>query len=139
MPQSGVSRAGSPVVASPAPHSQFFRYVHQSIHDFFIRLETRLDHVYNCCEEDAEQEGREQAPSTKALFHSEPPRAHPVVKPHTCSFATMELTNDRDNYFWHAKMGYYCPEEDSVNGVVRLGRVDEAYIQRNSFLPRQLL
>ena len=40
---------------------------------------------------------------------------------------------------WHAKMGEYCPEEGSINGVVRFVKVDKAYIQRNSFLPRQLL
>ena len=40
---------------------------------------------------------------------------------------------------WHAKTGKYCPEEGSIDGVVRFGRVDKAYIQRNSFLPRQLL
>ena len=48
------------------------------------------------------QEGREHAPLTKALFHSEPPRAHPVVEPHACSHAIVELTNDRDHILWHA-------------------------------------
>ena len=33
----------------------------------------------------------------------------------------------------------YCPEEGSINGVVRFGKADKAYIERNSFLPRQLL
>ena len=55
----------------------------------------------------------------------------------------MELTNDRDHILWHAKTGEYCPEEGSINGVVRFGRVDgrvdKAYIERISFLPRQLL
>ena len=32
--------------------------------------------VYNRREEDVEQEGREHAPLTKALFHSKPFRAH---------------------------------------------------------------
>ena len=36
-------------------------------------------------------------------------------------------------------MGEYCPEEGSINGVIRFGKVDKAYIQRKSFLPRQLL
>ena len=40
---------------------------------------------------------------------------------------------------WHAKTGEYCPEDGSINGVVRVGKVDIAYIQRDSFLPRQLL
>ena len=40
---------------------------------------------------------------------------------------------------WHAKTGEYCPEEGSINGVVRFGKVDKAYIPRNSLLPRQLL
>ena len=70
---------------------------------------------------------------TKALFHSKPPQAHPVVEPHACSHATVELTNDRDHIIWHAKTGEYCPEEGSINGVVRFGKVDKAYIQRNSF------
>ena len=51
----------------------------------------------------------------------------------------MELTNDRDHILWHAKTGEYCPEEGSINGVVRFGKFDKAYIERNSFLPRQLL
>ena len=86
-----------------------------------------------------EQERREHAPLTKALFHSKPPQAHPVVEPHEYSHAIVELTNNRDNILWHAKIGEYCPEEGSINGVVRFGRVDKAYIEWNSFLPRQLL
>ena len=51
----------------------------------------------------------------------------------------MELTNDQDHILWHAKTGEYCPKEGSINGVVRFGKVDKVYIQRNSFLPRKLL
>ena len=51
----------------------------------------------------------------------------------------MELTNDRDHILWHAKSGEYCPEEGSINEVVRFGKFDKAYIERNPFLPRQLL
>ena len=40
---------------------------------------------------------------------------------------------------WHTKTGEYCPEEGSINGVVRFGKVDKAYIERDSFLPRELL
>ena len=40
---------------------------------------------------------------------------------------------------WHAKTVEYCPEAGSINGVVRFGKVVKAYIERNSFLPRQLL
>ena len=76
---------------------------------------------------------------TKTLFHSKPPRAHPVVEPHACSHAIVELMNDRDHIPRHAKTGEYCPEKGSINGVVRFGKVDKAYIQRNSFHPRQLL
>ena len=97
------------------------------------------DHVYNRREEDVEQEGREHAPLTRALFHSETPRAHPVVEPHACSHVIVELTNDRDHIMWHTKTGEYCPEEGSINRVVRFGKVDKAHIQRNSFLSRQLL
>ena len=82
---------------------------------------------------------REHAPLTKILFHSKPPRAHPVVEPHACSHAIVELTNDRDHILWRAKTGEYCLEEGSINGVVRVGKVDKAYIERNSFLLRQLL
>ena len=92
--------------------------MHQSAHDAFVRLETRGGHVYHRREEDVEQEGREHAPLAKALFHSEPPPAHPVVEPHACSHAIVELTNDRDHNLWHAKTGEYCPEEGSINGVV---------------------
>ena len=95
--------------------------------------------VYNHREEDVEHEGREQAPLAKALFHSEPPRAHPVVEPHAYSHAIVELTNDRDHIMWHAKTGEYCPEGGSVNGVVSFEKVDKAYIQHNVFRPRQLL
>ena len=49
------------------------------------------------------------------------------------------MTNDRDHILWHAKTGEYRPEEGSINGVVRFGKADIAYIQRNSFLPRQFL
>ena len=51
----------------------------------------------------------------------------------------MELTNDRDQILWHARTGEYCPEECSIDGVVSFGKIDKAYIERNSFLPRQLL
>ena len=40
---------------------------------------------------------------------------------------------------WYAKTGEYCPEEGSIGRVVRFGKVDKAYIQRNSFFLRQLL
>ena len=91
-------------------------------------LKTRGGHVYNR-REDVEQEGRDHAPLTKALFDSEPPRAHPVVEPHACSHAIVGLTNDRDPILWHAKTGEYCLEEGSINGVVRFGKVDKAYIR----------
>ena len=106
------------------PH--FLPQVHQSVYDAFVRLKKRGGHVYSRREEDVEQEGREHAPLTKAMFHSEPPRAHPVVEPHTCSHAVVELTNDRDYIMWLAKTGEYCPEEGSINGVVRFGKVDKA-------------
>ena len=78
-----------------------------------------------------QQEGREHAPLTKAVFYTEPPRAHPVVKPYACSHAIVELTNGRDNVLWHAKTGEYCPEESLINGVVHFGKVDKAYIEQN--------
>ena len=131
MPQSGVARTGSPVVASPRP--LFLPQVYQSVHDTFVRLQTRGGYGYNRREEDVEQEGREHASLTKALFHREPPQAHPVVEPHACSHAIVDLTDDRDHIMWHAKTGAYCPEERSINGVVRFGKIDKAYIQRNLF------
>ena len=140
MPQSGVARTDSPAVASPRrPPFLPQDLVYQSVHDAFVRLKTRGGHVYKRREEDVEQEGCEHTPLTKALFHSKPPRAHPVVERHAYSHAIAELTNDRDHILSHAKMGDYCPEKGSINGVVRFGKVDKAYIQRNSFLPRQLL
>ena len=78
-----------------------------------------------------EQEGREHAPLTKAFFYSEPPRAHPVVEPHACSHAIVELTNDRNHFLWHTKTSEYCPEEGSINGVVGFAKVDKAYIERD--------
>ena len=132
MLQSGVARTDSLAVAFPCP--PFLPQVYQSVRDAFVGLEMRGGHVYNRREEDVKQEGREHAPLTKTLFHSKPPRAHPVVEPHACSHATVELTDDRDNILWHAKTGEYCPEEGSINGVVRFGKIDKAYIQWNSFL-----
>ena len=56
------------------------------------RLETRVSHVYNCRrEEDVEQKERKHACLTKALFHSKPPRAHPVTEPQPCSHAIVDL------------------------------------------------
>ena len=128
MSQGSVARTGSPAVASPRPlYLLLFFQVHQSVYDAFVRLETRVGHVYNRREEDVEQEGRKHAPLAKASFHSELPRAHPIVEPHVCSHAIVELTYDRDNILCHAETGEYRPEEGSVNGVVRFGKVDVAY------------
>ena len=137
MHQSGVARTGSPEVASP--HPLFLPQMHQSVNDVFVRLETRVGHAYNRRKEDVEQEGRDHTSLAKALFHSEPPRAHPVVEPHACSHVIVELTNDRDNILRHAKTGECCPEESSVKGGVHFGKVDKAYKQRNLSLPHQLL
>ena len=127
MSQSGVARADSPAVASPRP--PFLPQVYQSVHDAFIRLKTRGGHVvYSHREEDVE-EGREHAALTKALFHSKLPRAHSVVEAHACSHAIVKLTHGRDRILWHAKTGEYCPEEGSINGVVRFGKVGKAYIE----------
>ena len=122
---------------SPPPFSS--PQLHQSVRNVFVRLETRVGHVYNRHEEEVEQDGREHAPLTKALFYREPPRAHPVVESHACSHAIVELTDDRDNVLSHAKTGEYSPEECSINGVVRFGKIDKACVQRNPFCPRQLL
>ena len=126
--------------APPPPRLPFLSRVYQSVHDAFVRLESRGGHAYNHHEEGIEKEGREHAPLTKAWFYSEPPRAHHVVELHACSHTIVELTNGRGHILWHVKTGeYYCPEEGSINGVVRFGKVDKSYIRRNSFLPRQLL
>ena len=50
---------------------------------------------------------------TEALFYSKLPRAHPVVEPHACSHAIVELTNDRDHILWYAKTA------STVQGRVR--------------------
>ena len=127
MIQGGVARTDSPVLAFPRPpRPPFIPRVYQSVHDAFVRLETRGGHAYNLCEDDVEQERREHSPLTKALFHSEPPRAHPVVEPHGWSHAIVELTNDQDHILGHAKSGEYCPEEGSINGVVRFGKVHKS-------------
>ena len=141
IPQNGVARTNSQKVASPRPPASLFflSQVYQSVYDAFVRLETRGGQVCNRREEYVEQEGYEHLPLTKTLFHSEPPRAHPVVESHACSHTIVEMTNDRNNNLWHAKTGEYCPEKGSINGVVRFGKVDKAYIERGSFLPRQLL
>ena len=134
MPQSGVVRTECPAVASlRPPPAPFFPQLYQSVHDPFVRLETRGGHVCNRREEDVGPEGRKHAPLTKTLFHSEPPQTHPVVEPHARSHAIVELTNDRNHIMWHAKTNEYCPEECSINEDVPFGKVDKAYIQRNSF------
>ena len=117
---------------SPAPRSLFIPQVYQSVHHAIVRLETRGGHVNNRREKDIEQERWEQ-PLTKALFHSEPLRAGPVVEPHACSHAIVELMNDRDHSLWHAKTGEYCPETSLISGVARFGRTDKPYIQVNTF------
>ena len=124
MSQSGVSRIDSPAVVSP--RSPAPRFLHQSVQNAFVRLETRRGHVYNRREEDVEQEGREHEPLTKDLFHSQLLRAHPVIEPRARSHAIVELTNDRDQILWHAKMGEYRPEAGSINGFVRFGKVDKS-------------
>ena len=113
-------KAGSPGLAlrqslPPAPPRPLFLHqVLQSVHDAFVRLATRVGHVYNRREEDVEQKGREHAPLAKTLFHSEPPQAHPVVEPHACSHAIVELTNDWDHIMWHAKT-------DTIAGYAPVG------------------
>ena len=78
MPQSDVARAGSPVVAFPRP--RFLAKVHHSVHhDVFVHLERHEDDVYNGHEEGVEQEGREHASLTKALFYSTLPEHTPSL------------------------------------------------------------
>ena len=126
MSQRGTTRIGSPAVASSRPPQPLFvPWVHQSVYDAFVRLEIHIGHVYDHHKEVVEQEGREHAPLVKALFPSEPPRAHSVVEPYVCSHAIVELTNDRDNILWLDKTGEYYREEGSVNGVLRFGKVDK--------------
>ena len=125
MPQSDVAR--TLLVAPPRP--RFFPQMHQSVHDVFVRLKTRV--VNSRREEDVEQEGRKHVPLTEALFQSD--RAHRVVEPHALLHAILELTNDRGHRLWHPKTGEYCPKEGSVNGLVRFGKVAKQYIQRIHF------
>ena len=99
----------------------------------------RVGPVYIRHEKYVEQEGREHARLLKALFHSEAPRAHPVVEPHACSHAIMKMTNNPDNILWYAETGVYFLTEGLVNKVVvRFGKVDQSYMP-NSFLLRQFL
>ena len=77
----------------PPPRLCFLFKVHQSVHDVLARHETHVGHACNRREENVEQEEREHASWTKVLFHSVPPRAHPVLEPHACSHTIMELTN----------------------------------------------
>ena len=70
---------------------------------------------------------------TKALFYNELHQSHPVIESHACSHAIVGLTNDRDHLLWHATKGERSSEEGSINGVVRFGKVDKAYIKRARF------
>ena len=76
---------------------------------------------------------------TKALLHSESLRVHPVVELHVCLHAIVESTNDRDYIYVTRQHKRVLSGGRSVNGVIRFGMVDKAFIQRSSFLPRQLL
>ena len=76
---------------------------------------------------------------TKALFYNELHQSHPAIESQACSHAIVRLTNDQDHFQWHAKKGERPSEEGSINGVVRFGKVDKAYIQESSFLPCQHL
>ena len=112
-----------------SPHSSgplFLTRVLQSVHDVFVRLKTRVGHVYNRRQEDVEQEGREHARLAQAMFYSEPPRAHPVVEPRACSHAMGELINNRDHILRGAKTVECCSEEGSIKRFVRFGKVDKA-------------
>ena len=46
--------------------------VHQSVHEVFVRLETRVGNVYKRRKEDVEEEGCENPPLANALLYSEP-------------------------------------------------------------------
>ena len=107
----------------PPSRSRFLPEADQGVHDIFVRLETRVGHVHHRREEDIKQEGREHATLPKTLIHGEPPRAHVVVEPHTCPHAVVELTDDRNHPLRHAEAGEYCPQEWSVDGVVRFGGI----------------
>ena len=48
---------------------------------------------------------------------------------HTSIHAIVELTNDRDHILWHAKTDESCPEEGSINGVVRFGKATKNVFQ----------
>ena len=102
----------------PPPRARFLPQMHLSVHDVFFHRKTRIDHVYYRREEDVEEEVREHVPLTKALFHSELPRANSAVESHACSHAIVKLTNDRDHILWHAKTGEYSPQEGLMNEVV---------------------
>ena len=39
--------------------------------------------------------------------------------------------NNRDHILWHAKTNKYCSEDGSVNGVVRFGKVEKAYVKNS--------
>ena len=119
------------MVAPPTPPPPFSSYgtVRHSFHHASVRLETLVDRIHNRREEDGvEQKGREYAPLTKALFHSEPPQAHPAVEPHACTHAIVELTIGRDHILWYAKTDDYSSKKGSVNEVLRFGKVDKVDI-----------
>ena len=68
MPHSKVKRAGSPSVAPPRPPSPYYpSEVQQSVREVFVRLETRVGHVYKRRKEDVEEEGCEHTPLANAL------------------------------------------------------------------------
>ena len=93
------------------------------MHDVSVRLEMCVGRAYDCREEGIEQEEAEHEPLAKALFHSEPPRAHPVVEPRAYSHAIVELTNGHKRFLWHDKTGEYRLEGGSVNGGERYDKV----------------
>ena len=119
-------RATSAVAPPPPPRLLIFPQVHQSVHDVFVYLKTRLGHVHNRREQYVEQEGREHAQTT--TFHNRPLRVHPIVESQAYSNAIVEVTNDRD-HIRHVKPSQYCPGDGSINGTVRFDKVNKQCIQ----------
>ena len=81
----------------PPPRPCFLPEVHQSVHDVFVRPDTRIpvDHVYKRRKEYIEEEGSEHPPLANALSQSEPSASDTFCIPYIHSIAIVGVEKER--------------------------------------------
>ena len=66
-------------------------------------------------------------------------RALSIIQPHACLHAVVELADDGEHSWWHAKTSKHIPQKGLVDGVICFGEVDKAQVKGGVLLPRQFL